>query len=61
MKPIPFNLNDNVKVKLTVKGLDILREEHEYLSRHVPSLGEFVPPSIDSDGYSSFQLWDSRL
>ena len=58
MKKIPFNLNDNVKVKLTEKGLNILRVDHDELRTHVPSLREFTPPTVDSEGYSTFQLWD---
>lgn len=58
MKQIPFNINENVKVKLTEKGLDILRANHDDLRTHVPSLREFTPPTIDSEGYSIFQMWN---
>lgn len=58
MKTIPFNINESVKIKLMQKGLDILRANHDELRTHVPSLGEFTPPSVDSEGYSTFQMWD---
>ena len=53
-----FNINDNVKVKLSQAGFDILRGEHEKLRKAVPMLGEFKPPTVDDDGYTQFQLWN---
>lgn len=52
-----FNVNNWVKVKLTDRGFDILRLQHEVLRLSVPSIGEFRSPEVDSDGYSKFQLW----
>lgn len=43
-----FNINDNVRVKLTRHGRDILKSNH----------GDFhIPKKEDADGWSSWQLW----
>lgn len=52
-----FNVNDYVKVKLTKKGLEILKEQHAQLQSYYHKHNiEFDPPSVDEDGYSSFQM-----
>lgn len=53
-----FNVNHNVKVKLTEYGLSILREQHEKLRATFPSMGCFVLPTADDEGYVSYQLHD---
>lgn len=65
--------NATVKVKLTVKALEFLKEEHEefweaQINRATDSefrikiLEEFKDkyqiPSTDEEGFSSFMLWD---
>lgn len=56
-KFVDFNINNWVKVKLTQKGLVILKHQHDLLKLSIPSLGEFETPDVDSDGYTSFQMW----
>jgi len=53
---IKFNINDYIKVKLTTVGLQELEKQHNELAEVFPSLGLFVKPKIDADGYSKFQL-----
>ena len=57
-----FNFNDQVKVRLKQKGIDILRQQHDELDRRISSNGgKGIGPftiRIDDDGYASFQLWD---
>lgn len=52
-----FNVNHNVRVKLNQRGLDILKAEHDDLRESFPKLGPWKPPTVDSEGYSTFQLW----
>lgn len=57
---VSFNINSYVYVKLTKKGLDILKKEHDdlkYFYGDKGSLPDFEPPAANSDGYSKFQLW----
>lgn len=58
-KPIPFNINDNVLVRLTPAGHEILQRQHEELCKQVSPgfFGEYVPPEQDKDGWSKWQLW----
>ena len=42
------NLNDYIKVKLTEKGINILRKMY----------GSKFPINIDDEGYTKFQMWD---
>lgn len=49
-----LNLNDNVKVKLTSFGLEIL--SMRYKERNGNST-DFVP-TIDENGYTEYQLWE---
>lgn len=52
-----FNINEQVKVKLTQYGLDILKQQHDALRDMFPSIDEYTPPYVDENGWSSFQLW----
>jgi hypothetical protein len=55
-----LNLNQQVKVKLTPVGVEALRLNHYadcfrlYPEDLIP---EFVPPEVDAEGYTTFQLW----
>jgi hypothetical protein len=50
-----FNINDDVKVRLTPYGLKVHAAHWApYHSESAP----YCPPKIDSEGYSKFQLWD---
>ena len=75
-----INLNENVRVKLTDRGYDVLFEtyiekirklkEHfkknnpEFIEKHGighiarTCVGYYKEPEVDSEGYSTFQLWD---
>lgn len=55
---VSFNANNYVYVKLTQKGLDILKKEHDDLkSFYGDKISDFEPPTGNKDGYSKFQLW----
>lgn len=62
MTDIKFNLNDCVKVKLSDKGLELMRKEHEefedvFAAKRGGKRKPFTPPPVDKDGYSTWQLW----
>lgn len=52
-----LNVNEKVKVRLTDIGINILRSNHDELKKTFNRLGDFKAPTVDADGYSSFQLW----
>lgn len=55
----PFNINKNVKVKLTTYGVAELKRQHDELNDQLGGkLTEFRPPSVDAEGFSTFQLHD---
>jgi hypothetical protein len=54
---VDFNVNETVRVKLTERGLQTLRERHDEIARQYPAFGSFKPPKTDADGWSEFQLW----
>ena len=64
MKEISFNINWDVKVKLTKAGQTYLRSYFSNLFRDSgDNYKSFVQTSLDmhkadAQGYSSFQLWD---
>lgn len=53
-----INLNDTVKVKLSDRGLEIHRESWDKIMCNSPYQNSYIPPSVDEEGYSYFQLWD---
>jgi len=53
-----FNINEFIKVKLTPKGIAVLKERHRNLQRKFPKIGPFRMPQIDADGYTEYQMWD---
>lgn len=53
-----FNINCHVKVKLTDKGLELLKFQHDKWLLMFKSHGEFVPPKTDEYGYVTYQFWD---
>ena len=59
MDEIDFNINDYIKVKLTQRGTEILRQNHNRIFGQVDLLDKrpFQEPSIDEDGYCKFQMW----
>lgn len=56
-----INMNDMVKVKLTDHGKDIYYHQHDAFNMMAKPIGvkllEPVMPEVDTDGYTSFQLW----
>lgn len=50
---IRININDEVRVRLTDKGRDVLKFNHYRLVPHLP----FVPSEEDAGGWSTWQLW----
>lgn len=59
---VKVNINMNVKVKLSNKGIDILRKRHDDLNEHIElrggkGFGEFKLDQ-DEDGYTTFQMWN---
>lgn len=52
-----FNINHYVKVKLTEKGIEILKKQHEDIQKYALLLPDFEEPAKDNDGYTRFQLW----
>lgn len=54
-----FNLNDEVRVKLNQRGIDILRTGHDAMNDlWRGKLGPYRGPKIDQNGYTSFQMWE---
>lgn len=53
-----FNVNNNVRIKLTDKGRCIHKIWHEELVKELPQLRHhvYVPPKEDADGWSTWQL-----
>lgn len=53
-----FNVNHYVKVKITERGMDILRKKHaEWVNLGVLT-STFTPPKTDADGWSEWQMHD---
>jgi hypothetical protein len=56
-----FNLNDNVLIKLTDRGRQVLKEQHEQFNLDFPSMPDdykkYRPLKEDINGYSKWQLW----
>lgn len=57
MKWQPFNVNDNVRVKLTSHGLEIHRQNFEDFKRQWPKVPyDYTPPTEDAEGWSVWQM-----
>lgn len=53
-----FNINHNVRVKLTDFGRQILREKFDETMEEFPHLTlNYTPPVEDAEGWSRWQLW----
>ena len=56
-----FNINNYVKVKLTDRGMAILKRNHEELDKAIRARNgiglETYKPNIDSEGYYNTQMW----
>jgi hypothetical protein len=57
---VPFNINDEIKVKLTDKGRAVYES---YWMAVLAGSNGLQPPSLnkwtDENGWTSFQLWDA--
>lgn len=55
-----FNINDNVKVRLTEHGHEILRKQYDEAVKRCPALKSmlFERYKADAEGWSEFALWD---
>lgn len=52
-----INLNQEVKVKITEYGHQILRDEHRAIREMFPSSDlEYKEPKVDDEGYSVMQM-----
>lgn len=61
--PVKINLNDRVKVKLTVEGIKNYIDYMNEPNRGVPADSQAIPPrdclpKIDGEGYTRMQLWE---
>lgn len=56
--PLPFNINDYVRVKLTEQGRKILAGRQAEYAKRFPGAGALTFPADDADGWSLWQLWD---
>jgi len=52
-----FNINYNVRVKLTDYGREVLKSDHELFWKSVGKTMEYHPPKEDENGWSTWQLW----
>jgi hypothetical protein len=51
---INFNINNNVHVKLTRHGVEVMRSNHEEMRCTLP----FMEKETDEEGYSVWQMWE---
>lgn len=53
-----FNINYNVKVRLTDHGRELLKADHDAFNEEIGgTFGEWSPVREDKDGWSTWQLW----
>lgn len=54
-----FNINSNVKVRLTTHGRAVHRIDYDKLCSSIPAMANFdyELPTEDADGWSTWQLW----
>lgn len=60
MKTIPFNVNDNVRVKLTPLGHKILLDDYLTMMLSYSEANRPFPyraPKEDAEGWSTWQMW----
>lgn len=54
-----FNINQEIKVRLTERGRTIMRLDWEEIYSGVKTHYSYSEPPVDEDGYTTFQLWDA--
>ena len=52
-----FNVNENVRVKLTDTGRRELQRHHDAVALRAPSLAGTPAYTEDAEGWSTWQLW----
>lgn len=71
MSKLPFNFNDMVYIRPTIKAMDVLLEEHENfwydlidkteyfykIKMYEKFLSEYHVPTVSDDGFISMPLW----
>jgi hypothetical protein len=62
MEQIKFNINNEVKVKITDIGYDIWLAYENKFTQYLPTYPittiEELKAKADKDGYTEFQMWD---
>lgn len=58
MSEVRFSINESVKVRLTKRGLEILKQQHDELFMRAMRAPIWQPPAVDAEGYSEFRLHD---
>lgn len=62
MEQIKFNINHQVKVKVTDYGYDVWLEYSNQFAKYSPTYPiitiEELKANQDEDGYTEFQMWD---
>jgi len=59
MNEIKININERIKVRLTVLGKHIYYHQFDNLNEVCgKEVCKPIPPKEDEDGYTSFQLWE---
>ena len=53
-----FNINDDVKVKLTQFGWDVHKAHWLPYCDSLEEYERHMKPKVDKNGYTKFQLWD---
>jgi hypothetical protein len=53
-----FNINHDVRVKLTDRGMSLHKESHDkFWAQFEREAPKYTPPKEDADGWSTWQLW----
>lgn len=59
---VKINLNERIKVKLTATGIkayvDYMNEPNVVAKHGQPVKTKYLLPTIDDEGYTTFQLWE---
>lgn len=57
---VKFNVNDNVRVRLTDRGRAIHRDRFRKLNAVLPLNAnyKYTPPKEDNEGWSTWQMWN---
>ena len=53
-----FNINNYVQVKLTDRGRNEHKRQHNELLNTSPGIGPYRSPKEDAEGWSKWQAWD---